>query len=109
MKIKLCVISLLFLLASPLVEACEETYVKYFSWAVLKEDPPKPTNEISKEEALSRENNGEAYYIGTYCKIGEILFLEKRWNKKQFSKIKYNYENGKYVGVVLIKDEEYDL
>lgn len=90
------------LVIAPL-EACEDTYTKYFSWAALKQDPPKPTNEISKEEALSRESKGESYYIGTFCKTGEILYLEKRWDKKPFFKMKYNYDNGKYVGIETIK------
>ena len=98
------IIYILLFLFSPLVVACDDTYKKYFSWAALKQDPPKPTNEISKQESLSRETRGEAYYIATYCKTGEILYLDKIWNKKPFSKIKYNYINGEYTSVTVIKD-----
>jgi len=95
-------IFLLTLLFAPIVEACEEPHLKYFSWAALKLDPPKPTNEITKVETQSRESKGEAYYIATYCKSGEVFFLEKRWNKRTFSKMKYNYVNGKYSGVEVV-------
>lgn len=109
MKQKVKLVFVLCVLIAPTVEACEETYLKYFSWAALKQDPPKPTNEIAKEEAQTRESKGQAYYIGTYCKSGKILYLEKRWNKKQFSKMKYKYENGKYTGIEIVKLIQNDL
>tara|TARA_B100000767_G_C19699209_1_gene507596 strand:- start:469 stop:831 length:363 start_codon:yes stop_codon:yes gene_type:complete len=84
-------------------QACDNVYIKYYSWAELKVIQPRPTDEILKSEAVSRESKGSSYYLAMYCGNGLIHSLEKRLNKKTFFKFFYNYDNGKYVGTTPIK------
>jgi len=70
---------------------------RYFSWAALKVNPAKPTDEITAEEAQAREASGKAYYIATYDDVGRILSLQKRFQGATFFRYTYAYPNGEAV------------
>jgi hypothetical protein len=71
------------------------TTTRYFSSAVLKIHPARPTHEITAEEARSREAALQAYYIATYDDLGRLVSLEKRLRGKSFFHYTYSYTNGK--------------
>ena len=75
---------------------------RYFAWAALKAHPVRPTDEITPEEARSREAAGQAYYIATYDDLGRIVSLEKRLRGIAFFRLTYAYPNGEPVRTDLV-------
>ena len=92
----LAVVGVLLLSAPSHAKSPDET-TRYFAWAGIKVHPAKPTDEITREEAQSREASGHAYYIATYDKLGRILSLEKRLRGTSFFRHTYAYPNGEPV------------
>lgn len=79
--------------------------VHIFLWAGLYTVPPSFSNSISKEEASQLEQEGEAYYIAEFDKGGNLITLEKRYERKRFFRNKYFYTNGK-VSRIEVKNRE---
>ncbi len=85
MKIKRLLLGIVYLLALPfacLIKKNKTTVVRngiyYFeSWATYH-IPFKPTDEITKEQAMSPDNK-YAYYVGYYEK-GVLMIFEKHFN-----------------------------
>ena len=85
------------LLAEPSHSESPQETTRYFSWAQLKTNPAKPTDEITLEEAQAREAAGEAYYIATFDTLGRLRSLEKRLGGKTFFRYGYAYPDGEPV------------
>lgn len=50
--------------------------------------PFQPTDEIPKEEALTRD----IYVIGTYDEEGRLITIEKRFGGEQIFRVEYGYD-----------------
>jgi hypothetical protein len=85
------------LLLGPPAHAEGQQTTRYFSWAALKVNPAKPTDEITPDAARAREASGQAYYIATYDDAGRIILLEKRLRGATFFRYTYAYPNGEPV------------
>ncbi len=74
--------------------ACDNSTLKYFSWAGLKTTPASMSGQITESEAKKRHDNGEAYYSQLTCDNGDILSVTKYYDGKIFFNIDYMHQTG---------------
>ena len=83
----------------------EKTTTRYYSWAELKQFPPRPARLQTREWAEEQERGGKSHYIADFSEDGRILTLTKRLDRKVFFRYEYLYEGGKLNAVRLIDQE----
>lgn len=72
--------------------ACDNSTLKYFSWAGLKTTPASMSGQITEAEARKRHDNGEAYYSQLTCNDGDVLSVTKYYDGKVFFNIDYMHQ-----------------
>lgn len=74
------------------VIACDNSAIKYFSWAGLKTTPASMIGKLKEAEAKKRHDNGEAYYSQLTCDNGDVLSVTKYYDGKIFSNFEYMHQ-----------------